>query len=67
MGLFFKTAGTRFAIYPLDKLFKEFDGEFFVEPGILRSFTAAHNVRSKLEDRGDLWRESLKNITPYWV
>ncbi len=47
--VFFKTCGTRFAIYPLDKLAEEFDGEFPTEPGLFRSFTVAHNVRSKAE------------------
>jgi catechol 2,3-dioxygenase-like lactoylglutathione lyase family enzyme len=47
--VFFKTAGARFAIYPKDKLAEEFDGKFASETGTFRSFTVAHNTRSKEE------------------
>ncbi len=47
--VFFKTAGTRFAIYPVDKLAEEVDGDFSAERGIFRTFTIAHNTRSKEE------------------
>jgi len=45
--IFFKTAGTRFAIYPADKLAEEFAGKFTTETGTFRNFTVAHNTRSK--------------------
>ncbi len=47
--VFFKTAGARFAIYPQDKLVEEVEGEFLSETGKFRSFTIAHNTRSKEE------------------
>lgn len=47
--VFFQTAGTRFAIYPADKLTEEVDGEFESDTGKFRSFTVAHNTRSKEE------------------
>ena len=47
--VFFKTGGARFAIYPRDKLAEECEGEFSSETGKFRSFTVAHNTRSKEE------------------
>lgn len=47
--VFFKTAGTRFAIYPADKLSEEVDGEFASAPGKFCTFTVAHNTRSREE------------------
>ena len=47
--VFFKTGGARFAIYPRDKLAEECEGEFSSETGTFRTFTVAHNARSKEE------------------
>lgn len=47
--IFFKTAGARFALYPGDKLTEECEGEFSSETGKFRTFTVAHNTRSRNE------------------
>ena len=47
--VFFKTGGVCFALYPQDKLREEVEGEFSSETGTFRTFTVAHNTRSKEE------------------
>lgn len=46
---FFKTAGTRLALYPLEKLAEDISPNLALSTGGFRGITLAHNVRTKAE------------------
>lgn len=47
--VFFKTTGTRFAIYPVNRLAEEVEGDFAAGTTGFLPFTVAHNARQKDE------------------
>ena len=47
--LFFQTAGTRLALYPLDKLAEDVSQQLTVERAGFPGITLAHNTRTKAE------------------
>lgn len=47
--IFFQTAGTRLALYPLEKLAEDISPELSVEKPIFPGITLAHNTRQKHE------------------